>query len=41
MSTVSKMDMAELQAAVDKFNSKYAVTYYTFEHKRKVRVRNG
>lgn len=35
----TKADFAELQAAVDKFNQKYAITYYEHQYSKKVRVR--
>lgn len=35
---VSDADMAELKAAVCKFNNKYAITYYEHDYKKKVRV---
>jgi hypothetical protein len=35
---ISKEDMAVLTDAVDAFNSKYLVTYYEHEYKRKVRI---
>jgi hypothetical protein len=36
---VAEEDMAELQAAVDKFNSKYAITYYEYDYRRKVQIK--
>lgn len=36
---VTPEDQAALQAAVDAFNEKYAVTYYRKDYKRKVRVK--
>lgn len=35
---VSDEDWAELQAAVDKFNAKYSVTYYEPDFSKKVRI---
>lgn len=35
---VADSDWSDLRAAVDKFNDKYAVTYYEHEYKRKVRI---
>lgn len=37
---VSDVDWAELKAIIDKFNAKYAVTYYEHDYRKKVRVSN-
>jgi hypothetical protein len=36
---VGDSDWAELRAAVDKFNAKYALTYYEHDYSKKVRIR--